>query len=68
MGRVAACGLKIISANLLPPKDPDAELRVSFLELVIEDDINNRRYDVAVVGTPRGLTFNVVRRTELPKP
>jgi hypothetical protein len=63
---VATRGLKVVSSNLLPPKDPDADLRVSFLELVVEDGINHRRYDLVIVGTPRGLTFNVVKRTELP--
>ncbi len=66
MGRVAASGLKIVSANLQPPKEPDEDLRVSFLEITFEDPLNGRRYDTVMVATPRGLTFNVVKRTELP--
>ena len=61
-GRTPRNGLTISEATLRPPKDPDADLRVSFLELVVEDPINHRRYNAVLVGTPRGLTFTVTRR------
>jgi len=60
-------GLKIVSATLRPPKEPDEDLRVSFLEMVIEDELNGRCYDTVLVGTPRGITFTVSKRTEPPK-
>lgn len=63
---MAARGLKIAAANLRPPQEPDSDLRVSFLELTLEDELNNRRYETVLVATPRGLTFNVIRRIELP--
>jgi hypothetical protein len=63
---VATRGLKIVSTGLRPPKDPEGDLRVSFLELVFEDELNGRRYETVIVATPRGLTFNVTKRSELP--
>jgi len=66
VGRVAPRGLKIVSANARPQMEPEDDLRVSFLELVLEDEVNGRRYETVMVATPRGLTFNVTRRIDLP--
>lgn len=63
--RTTQQGLTISEAVLRPPKDPDADLRVSFLEMVVEDPINCRRYNAVLVGTPRGLTFTVTLREDL---
>lgn len=53
-------GLTVVSSS--PKQDSTSrDLKVSFLEMVVEDNLNSRCYEVVLVGTPRGLTFNVRR-------
>ena len=49
-----------------PYRPSDKTLNLTFLELVLEDRLNMRRYKVVCVGTQRGLTVNITGREEIP--
>ncbi len=49
-----------------PYRPTDKTLKLTFLELVLEDHLNKRRYKMVCVGTPRGLTVNITSREEMP--
>jgi hypothetical protein len=61
---VASSGLRIVEAQSRLADDPRS--KVTILELVLEDDINNWRHEVTLVGTQRGIQFNFVRKDRLP--
>lgn len=62
---MAPSGLKIIEAASRLSEEPQSN--VTILELVLEDDLNGWRHEVALVGTRRGIQFNFVRKDKLPK-
>jgi hypothetical protein len=49
-----------------PYRPADKKLNLTFLELVLEDRINMRRYRLVCVGTKRGLTLNITNKEDLP--
>lgn len=65
MGRVAPSGLKIVESTSRLADDPNS--RVTILELVLEDDLNNWRHEITLVGTQRGIQFNFIRKDQLQK-
>ncbi len=65
MGRVATRGLKIVEATSRLSEEPQSN--VTILEVVLEDDLNGWRHEIALVGTRRGIQFNFVRKDKLPE-
>jgi hypothetical protein len=60
---VATRGLKILESKSRLADEPQS--KVTILELVLEDDVNGWRHEVALVGTQRGIQFNFVRKDKL---
>lgn len=55
--------LGIVSAT---PREVDpSDLDICILDVVIDDLLHHLRYDIVLVGTPRGLTFTVERKRQL---
>jgi hypothetical protein len=65
---MAPGGLKILKSKLMPRQEPDDDLKVSFLELLFEDTLNNRQYEAVIAATSRGLKFTVTRLIKLDEP
>jgi hypothetical protein len=55
--------LKVVSATPREVEIPD--LDICMLDVVIDDLLHHWRYDIVLVGTPRGLTFTVERKRQL---
>jgi len=48
------------------PREVDVpDLDICMLDVVIDDLMHAKRYDIVLVGTPRGLTFTVERKRKL---
>ncbi|NIT77377.1 MAG: hypothetical protein GWN58_23485 [Anaerolineae bacterium] len=62
---MATRGLKIVEATSRLSEEPQSN--VTILEVVLEDDLNGWRHEIALVGTRRGIQFNFVRKDKLPE-
>jgi len=58
-------GLRIISAK--SRRADDRSSKVTILDLVLADDVNGWRHEIALVGTRRGIVFNFLRKDKIPK-
>jgi hypothetical protein len=55
--------LRVVSTTPRDVEIPD--LGICILDVVIDDLLHHWRYDIVLVGTPRGLTFTVERKRQL---